>query len=275
MRTPVQPASPRRAWAAAAAFSARTTGAYARIREQFGIPIGKFEGVQERMGAIAATAYQLDAARRLTCAGLDSGRKLAVISAIMKSHATDRMRQAVNDAMDVHAGKAVIDGHTSLLRTLRVLRAFRTIKSIRMVRGLQMIVSTVFRSLPDMGNIFLLLGIVMFIFAVAGVNIFGHDLPARHVVHTVGPRYQARYTDAAESALHWCYRGSLQLCAEAGAAWSKWPSWWGHSWPPRSPLTASEGLGLPSALGRRGPAPRLPQRSLGSGATPRPRRRSR
>ena len=36
-------------------------------------------------------------------------------------------------------------------------------------------------------------------------------------MHTVGPRYQARYTDAAESALHWCYRGSLQLCAEAGA----------------------------------------------------------
>lgn len=63
-----------------------------------------------------------------------------------------------------------------VLRTLRVLRAFRTIKSIRMVRGLQMIVSTVFRSLPDMGNIFMLLGIVMFIFAVAGVNIFGHDL---------------------------------------------------------------------------------------------------
>ena len=104
--------------AAAAAFSARTTGAYARIREQFGIPIGKFEGVQERMGAIAATAYQLDAARRLTCAGLDSGRKLAVISAIMKSHATDRMRQAVNDAMDVHAGKAVIDGPNNYLGNL-------------------------------------------------------------------------------------------------------------------------------------------------------------
>jgi hypothetical protein len=55
-----------------------------------------------------------------------------------------------------------------VLRILRVLRAFRTIKSIRMVHGLQMIVHTVFRSLPDMGNIFLLLGIVMFIFAVAG-----------------------------------------------------------------------------------------------------------
>ena len=76
-----------------------------------------------------------------------------------------------------------------VLRTLRVLRAFRTIKSIRMVRGLQMIVSTVFRSLPDMGNIFLLLGIVMFIFAVAGVNIFGHDLPARF-----GSLHRAMYT---------------------------------------------------------------------------------
>lgn len=104
--------------AAAAAFSARTTGAYARIREQFGISVGKFEGVQERMGAIAATAYQLDAARRLTCAGLDSGRKLAVISAIMKAHATNRMRDAVNDAMDVHAGKAVIDGPNNYLGNL-------------------------------------------------------------------------------------------------------------------------------------------------------------
>ncbi|GMV61846.1 MAG: acyl-CoA dehydrogenase [Parvibaculum sp.] len=104
--------------AAAAAFCARTTGAYARVREQFGIPIGKFEGVQERLGAIAATAYRLDAARRLTCAGLDSGLKLAVISAIMKAHATDQMRQAVNDAMDVHAGKAVIDGPSNYLGNL-------------------------------------------------------------------------------------------------------------------------------------------------------------
>ena len=53
----------------------------------------------------------------------------------------------------------------------------------------------------------------------------------------------------------------------------KWPSWWARSWPPRSRLTASGGLGPPSALGRRGPAPRIPQRSLGSGV--RPRRRCR
>lgn len=100
---------------AAASTSAHATGAYARIREQFGIPVGKFEGVQRRLGRLAANAYTLDAARHLTCAGLDEGRRLAVISGIMKSNATYRMRQAVDDAMDVHAGKTVIDGPNNYL----------------------------------------------------------------------------------------------------------------------------------------------------------------
>ncbi len=103
---------------AAASISAHATGAYARVREQFGIPIGKFEGVQRRLGRLAANAYTLDAARRLTCAGLDEGRKLAVISGIMKSNATYRMRDAVDDAMDVHAGKTVIDGPKNYLGNL-------------------------------------------------------------------------------------------------------------------------------------------------------------
>jgi acyl-CoA dehydrogenase len=104
--------------AAGAAFALRTTSAYARVRYQFNVPIGKFEGVQRRLARQAATAYLLDAGRRLTCAGLDQGRKLAVISAIMKAHATDRMRATVTDAMDVHAGKAVIDGPLNYLGNL-------------------------------------------------------------------------------------------------------------------------------------------------------------
>lgn len=100
------------------AFAARTTGAYARIREQFGIPIGKFGGVQTLLGRMAANAYLVDAARKLTCAGLDEGYKLAVISAIMKAHATSRMRDSVIDAMDVHAGKAVIDGPSNYIGQL-------------------------------------------------------------------------------------------------------------------------------------------------------------
>jgi acyl-CoA dehydrogenase len=104
--------------AAGAALSARTSGAYARVREQFNLPIGKFEGVQKRLASIAATAYVLDAGRRMTCASLDEGKKLAVVSAIMKAHATERMRVAVNDAMDIHAGKAVIDGPQNYLGNL-------------------------------------------------------------------------------------------------------------------------------------------------------------
>jgi acyl-CoA dehydrogenase len=101
--------------AAGGAFSAHVTGAYARIREQFHIPIGRFEAVQERLGRIAATAYLLDAARRLTCAGIDQGHKPAVITAIMKSQATDRLRITTNDAMDVHGGKGIIDGPLNYL----------------------------------------------------------------------------------------------------------------------------------------------------------------
>src|SRR3546814_823505 len=104
--------------AAGAAFCAHTSGAYARVRSQFGISIGKFEGIQERLARIAGTAYMLDGARRLTCAGLDQGHKPSVISAIMKSQATERMRVVVNDAMDIHAGKAVIDGPLNYLGSL-------------------------------------------------------------------------------------------------------------------------------------------------------------
>ncbi|ESR23851.1 acyl-CoA dehydrogenase [Lutibaculum baratangense] len=101
--------------AAAAAASARYTGAYARIRSQFGIPVGRFEGVQDRLGAIAGNAYLIDGARRLTCAGLDKGHHPAVISAIMKAHATYRMRDVMTDAMDIHGGKTVIDGPRNYL----------------------------------------------------------------------------------------------------------------------------------------------------------------
>ncbi|WP_295799885.1 acyl-CoA dehydrogenase [uncultured Microbulbifer sp.] len=98
-----------------AKMAARTTGAYASIREQFGIPIGKFEGVQRRLAEIASIAYVLDSAHKTTTRALDQGRKPAVVSAIMKAHATNGLRQAVNDAMDIHAGKAIMDGPLNYL----------------------------------------------------------------------------------------------------------------------------------------------------------------
>src|SRR6266478_2944412 len=101
--------------AAGAAFAAHVTGAYARIREQFHVPIGRFQAIQERLGRMAATAYLLDAARRFTCAGIDAGHKPAVVTAIMKAQATERLRIVANDAMDVHGGKGVQDGPLNYL----------------------------------------------------------------------------------------------------------------------------------------------------------------
>ncbi|HUF86101.1 MAG TPA: acyl-CoA dehydrogenase [Thermohalobaculum sp.] len=103
---------------AATCASARTSGSYARVREQFGIPIARFEGVQLKLAHIAGIAYRLEAARRLTCAGLDQGRRLSVISAIVKATSTNEMREAVSAAMDIHAGKAIIDGPLNYLGNL-------------------------------------------------------------------------------------------------------------------------------------------------------------
>ena len=64
---------------------------------------------------MAATAYLLDAARRLTCAGIDHGHKPAVVTAIMKEQATERLRVVTNDAMDVHGGKGVQEGPLNYL----------------------------------------------------------------------------------------------------------------------------------------------------------------
>src|ERR1700675_388337 len=104
--------------AAGTAYAAHTTGAYARVREQFHVSIGKFEAIQERLGRLAATAYLVDAARRMTCAALDAGHKPAVVTAIMKSQATERLRISVNDAMDVHGGKAIMEGPQNYLGSL-------------------------------------------------------------------------------------------------------------------------------------------------------------
>ena len=103
---------------AAAKVSARATGAYARIRSQFKTPIGHFEGVQEALARIAGNAYAMDAARRVTLAALDDGKKPPVISAIMKYNMTERARQVIADALDVHGGAGVCLGPRNVVGML-------------------------------------------------------------------------------------------------------------------------------------------------------------
>ena len=94
---------------------ALTVGAYGRVRTQFNVPLAKFEGVEEAIARIGANAYMMDAARVMTAGALDIGEKPSVISAIVKYHLTERGRQVINDAMDVHAGKGICMGPSNYL----------------------------------------------------------------------------------------------------------------------------------------------------------------
>jgi acyl-CoA dehydrogenase len=94
----------------AAKMVSRDTGAYAAVRRQFGLPIGRFEGIEEVLTHIAGETWLMDAARHLTCAALDQGLQPAVISAIVKQNLTERMRSVVNNGMDVEGGKGICLG---------------------------------------------------------------------------------------------------------------------------------------------------------------------
>ena len=101
--------------AAAGKSSARLTGAYARIRKQFKTSIGKFEGVEEALARIGGLTYMMEAGRLLTVSALDSGEKPSVVTAILKYHNTEKMRQVINDSMDIHGGRGICMGPSNYL----------------------------------------------------------------------------------------------------------------------------------------------------------------
>ncbi len=95
--------------------ASRSTGAYARIRRQFNMPIGKFEGVEEALARIAGFTYMMDAARVMTAGALDIGEKPSVISAIVKYQLTEHMRKVIDDAMDIRGGSGICMGPHNLI----------------------------------------------------------------------------------------------------------------------------------------------------------------
>lgn len=93
----------------------RAVGAYCRVRSQFRLPIGKFEGVEEALARIGGNTYLIDAARRMTAGAVDLGEKPSVVSAIVKYHLTERGRSVVNDGMDIIGGKGICLGPNNFL----------------------------------------------------------------------------------------------------------------------------------------------------------------
>lgn len=87
-----------------------TTATYATVREQFSLPIGAFQGIQDPLGQIVGLSYLLEAMRTQTLTGIDRGHKPSVVTALSKYHMTELGRKIVTSSMDILGGKAIIMG---------------------------------------------------------------------------------------------------------------------------------------------------------------------
>lgn len=94
---------------------ARVASNHALIRKQFGMSIGKFEGIEEPLARSASSAYWVEAMRLYTNSALDQGVKPPVVTAICKYYATEEFRHRINDAMDIVGGAGISMGPRNLL----------------------------------------------------------------------------------------------------------------------------------------------------------------
>jgi len=134
----------------AAKLCCRITGAYARVREQFHQPIGRFEGIADLLGQMAGQSYMVDAVRRTTADAVGRGERPAVLSAIAKYHLTEAMRRIVNDAMDIHGGKTICLGpHNPLANVYQTIPISITVEGANILtRNLIIFGQGAFRAHP-------------------------------------------------------------------------------------------------------------------------------
>ncbi len=101
--------------AGGAKVTSRVISAHSVVRHQFGMSIGKFEGVQEAMARVFANSYILEACRSFTCGAIDRGIVPPVVTAIAKYQTTELLRESVNDGMDIVGGAAISRGPKNFL----------------------------------------------------------------------------------------------------------------------------------------------------------------
>ena len=106
--------------AGGAKVATRTVGAYSAIRKQFGLEIGKFEGIEDPMARIGGLTYLVEAARIFGVGAVDKGLKPAVTSAIAKYNTTELARIMINDAMDILGGAAISRGPRNILANMYI-----------------------------------------------------------------------------------------------------------------------------------------------------------
>ena len=92
--------------------------AHAAVRRQFGLPIGKFGGIEEPLARIGGFTYLMDAVRIYTLGAIDKGAAPAVVTAMVKYHLTELGRKMVMDGMDILGGNAISGGPRNLMASV-------------------------------------------------------------------------------------------------------------------------------------------------------------
>lgn len=93
----------------------RAVSAHATVRKQFGLSIGKFEGIEEPLARIAGYNYLLEAMQKFTLGSIDKGIKPPVITAMTKYYSTEIARNIANDGMDILGGAGISMGPRNIL----------------------------------------------------------------------------------------------------------------------------------------------------------------
>ena len=88
---------------------------YIKIRDQFNMPLKNMEAIKEKFNNMVYNTWMIQSSVDMTNDILDAGNSPAVISAIMKQQTTERGRNVISDAMDIHGGAAICVGHNNFL----------------------------------------------------------------------------------------------------------------------------------------------------------------
>ena len=92
---------------------------------------------------------------------------------------------------------------------MRALRALRPLRVISRNEGLKLVVNSLFSSLPAMGNVMLVCGLFVLIFAILGVNFF------KGRFYSCSFPYESSIKE--EELLFWVY--TKQDCIDQGGQW--------------------------------------------------------
>ena len=94
------------------------TGTHSFVRRQFGLPISKFEGVQDSLAHIFGLTHLMTATHLFTLSSLNQGIVSPVVSALTKYQLTELSQKVIKKSMDIMGGAGLSLGPKNKIATL-------------------------------------------------------------------------------------------------------------------------------------------------------------